>query len=239
MQTTLERIGAPKGFIYDPNLILYLPLHQLDGVSFADRSAYGHLATATGALWALQGRSFDGSDDVINCGSADILDTAFGGDTTGAYTYEWWAKHTTWTGDRGLLNKGNDPVFWGIWTHELTGNRLYWAIKVVNGTSNLLFVNWVISENTTAFNHFVLVGSGRAAAGWTLYVNGVAKTMTIDTNTLSGNVANAAANLFAPGRAWGNADYFHGILGELRVYNRALTLAEVWHNYLATKWRYQ
>ena len=35
-------------------------------------------------------------------------------------------------------------------------------------------------------------------------------------------------------------DVFHkGLIGEVRIYRRALTPTEVQHNYLATKWRYQ
>lgn len=42
------RAGEPEGFILDPRLVLYLPLWKLDGASFADHSAYGHLCTVKG-----------------------------------------------------------------------------------------------------------------------------------------------------------------------------------------------
>ena len=56
-------------FIFDPSLVLYLPLYQPDGASFASRDAYGHLCTVTGALWTPQGRTFDGADDIIDLGN--------------------------------------------------------------------------------------------------------------------------------------------------------------------------
>jgi hypothetical protein len=227
-----------RSFIRDSSLALYLPLWHPDlSVSpFLSKDLNAHSCTVTGATWGNQGRTFDGIDDVINCGSAAILDTAFGGDTTGAYTYEWWAKNTIDGPSRGQLVKGVDPTFWGMWTADAAGSlNLYWEIKVT-GETNDLFVYWTIGDVSTSFNHFMLTGSGRAAAGWTLYKNNSLVSMNINSNTLSSNVGNTADDLFAPGRAWGASGYFKGIEGEVWVYNRAKTLAE--SNYLATKWRY-
>ena len=69
-------------FIYDPSLVLYIPLHQLDGSLFMSQDAYGHLCTVTGAAWTLQGYDFDGTDDKIDCGSNTILDNLFDGGGT-------------------------------------------------------------------------------------------------------------------------------------------------------------
>ena len=59
-------------FIFDPSLVLYLPLHQRDGSSFMSKDAYGHVCTVTGAVWTPEGRLFDGVDDYIR---DYILDT--------------------------------------------------------------------------------------------------------------------------------------------------------------------
>ena len=41
------------------------------------------------------------------------------------------------------------------------------------------------------------------------------------------------------GAAWANRNYyFKGLIGDVRVYNRALTPLEIQRIYLATKWRY-
>ena len=65
-------------FIFDPSLVLYLPLYQLDGASFVSKDAHGHLCSVTGALWRPNGRWFDGTDDTI---AADSVASAgfFGG----------------------------------------------------------------------------------------------------------------------------------------------------------------
>ena len=57
-------------FIFDPSLVLYLPLGQLDGTSFVSQDAYGHLCTVTGTVWGSRGRYFDGADDLVNANAA-------------------------------------------------------------------------------------------------------------------------------------------------------------------------
>jgi len=51
-----------RDFIFDPSLVLYLPLYQLDGWAFMSRDAYGHLCSVTGAKWTPQGRDLDEQD---------------------------------------------------------------------------------------------------------------------------------------------------------------------------------
>ncbi len=227
-----------RRFRLDSSLVLYLPLYELDGATFQSKDAYGHLSTVTGALWTPQGRSFDGLDDVINCGSPSILDTAFGGDTTGSYTYIWWQKQAASDGtNRGFLDKGADPNFWGIY---LANGVLTLELKETDASNNMA-ATWPYWDATDAdkFVHFALIGTGRAVTNWILYKNLGTLARTTVTNTLSSNISNLADNLFAPGRAYGAAGYFLGTIGEVSVYNRALTLAEIQKNYLTTKFRYQ
>ena len=46
-------------------------------------------------------------------------------------------------------------------------------------------------------------------------------------------------NLIIGARDTGSVQNWGGLIGEARIYHRALTLPEVQHNYLATKWRYR
>ena len=57
----------------DPSLVLWLPLNQLDGATFASRDVYGHLCTNTVSTWVPEGRSFDGASAYIDCGNASAL----------------------------------------------------------------------------------------------------------------------------------------------------------------------
>src|SRR3990172_13167350 len=77
-------------FIYDPSLVFYVPLYELDGTTFQSKDAYGHLCTVTGALWRPQGRDFDGTDDVISAPDHNALDI------TGTVTLiSWFYPYTT------------------------------------------------------------------------------------------------------------------------------------------------
>ena len=75
-------------FIFDPSLVLYLPLYELDGASFMSKDAYGHLCTVTGATWTPRGRSFDGTDDHIALPQAAYQVAGDGDDLTILIWYE-------------------------------------------------------------------------------------------------------------------------------------------------------
>ncbi len=63
-------------FRYDPYLRLYIDFSKHDvqtGESFMSDDAHGHLCTATGGAWRLDGRAFDG-DDLVSCGADSSLD---------------------------------------------------------------------------------------------------------------------------------------------------------------------
>ena len=70
--------------VLDPSLVLWLPFRYLDGGSFMSRDAIGHECTNYGSLWTSQGRSFDGTDDYVDCGNDESLDI------TDAITIEAW-----------------------------------------------------------------------------------------------------------------------------------------------------
>ena len=86
-------------FVFDPSLVLYLPLYEMDGASFASRDAYGHRCTVTGALWRPNGRYFDAVNDGINCGTGSNLNL---GNTMDKYTMTAWIK-TSYAADEGEI----------------------------------------------------------------------------------------------------------------------------------------
>ena len=61
-----------RDFVFDPSLVLSLPLWKLDGAKIRSEDAYGHLCTAYGALWRPAGRWFDGINDYIGIPSSVI-----------------------------------------------------------------------------------------------------------------------------------------------------------------------
>jgi len=210
-------------FIFDPSLVLYLPLHRLDGASFMSKDAYGHLCTVTGALWTPRGRSFDGSDDYIDCGNKGSLEI------TGAITIELWLNPpSAFTKNETLVSKvtgGTQDI--NLYYYHAGG----YFIFVINGVWCLRLAATELTYG--AWNHLVFTiidGTTNNHA----FLNGIDKA----TNQNAPTMTSGTSTLYI-GSYIGTGEFFTGLIGEVRIYRRALTPLEAQHNYLATKWRYQ
>ncbi len=210
-------------FIFDPSLVLYLPLYEQDGSSLLSRDAYGHVCTVTGALWRPGGRYFDGVDDRIYCGDSAILDLV------SAFTLEIWVKTTDTEGV--LLAKRTTQSDWPFvfYVGASVTPALYaddGSADSVSSTSTLsdVMTHVVVTRDETTINFFF---NGQADAG--------------NPQTLKKGSSDADAK-FAIGAQWVVNTWNNpliGNIGEARIYSRVLTPQEIQHNYLATKWRYQ
>jgi len=213
-----------RGFIFDPSLVLYLPLWKLDGASFMSRDAYGHLCTKIGALWRPNGHYFDGTDDTITLADTASLRATvntheiwlkIGGQAAGAPTRRIiMVKHAT---DRlGLSITYVDATHVDMeFIADTAGAK---SARVQNWVADNEWHHWVgtfDSTRTRLYRDAVLIDTGDSDDTWT------------DTGT----------TLKIMGGAVGR--YVVASMGELREYNRALTPLEIQHNYLAIKWRYR
>ena len=212
-------------FIFDPSLVLYLPLWKLDGVKIKSGDAYGHLCTVTGAMWTPSGLKFDGGDDEINCGTPVAIFSSNG-------TWEIWVKPIT-AADQYLMScdpAGSTAGDAACMVSAATSKFRFWLND--GATEPSIYSNSAIDG--TSFYHLMMFFGN---AGLAMQVNGV---MQADTNAslVGGTVANQSmmVGAYRPGRGTGAVN---GIVGEARIYNRRLTPSEGLHNYLATKWRYR
>jgi hypothetical protein len=209
--------------IRGPSLVLDLPLYEPDGSSFVSKDAFGPTGVVSGALWTPQGRIFDG-DDKINVTSGPGI--------TGQAdrTLEVWVK----AGKIDFSSLGHVAA-WGIWNNHqyfglvARGNPATWQLA-----DGYTYYDSLMPVSVTAFHHVsvTFTGAGRTAK---IYVNGVQyrgdKTLSAGTNTAGGTPVLGSTPV--------NSNYFSGVTGEVRIYNRALSSMEIRHNYLAKKWRYQ
>jgi hypothetical protein len=212
-------------FIFDPSLVLYLPLHERDGSSFMSKDAYGHTGTVTGALWRPDGRYFDGIDDYINCGDLDLP----GNDVTiMAWIY---------------VNTAPAPGDYDGIVHIVdTGMHLRGTaagIKFVFHRPGVVLLDGTEDLVKTSTWHHVAASHPHgnfSTANTLLYVDGVNDTGTALSG--SGGADYSSGDTYI---GWNddNNEFFDGIIGEVLIYNRILTPAEIQNNYLATKWRYQ
>jgi len=208
-------------FIFDPSLVLYLPLYKLDGASFMSRDAYGHTCTVIGASWRPNGRYFDGSDDYISIPHNTLFN--FG---TGDFTIITWVNYQGGAGDTDYIvaktKAGLAPGF----VVYVAGNKVnFWG----NDCAGL--------SSTTA-----PVGAGwlqatvsRISGSHKMYINGIEEA----SGAATGDVDTAYALRIGIGNDL-DTEWLSGIVGELIIYKgKGLNPLEIQHNYLATKWRYR
>ena len=209
-----------RDFIFDPSLVLYLPLHKLDGASFMSKDAHGHLGTVTGALWMPRGRRFDGLDDYIDT----HLSTDLSG--SGDFTAEMWVE-----ADDGA------QVYAMAQSHALDPYASDWII-MLNQTTNLFWMRSVALAAPTGFdgnrwNHLAMVWE-KAVGKFKGYINGE---LLGQSEAVEGYGGVSSVKIGASGDA--TTGFFGGSINEVRICDQALTPLEIQHHYLATKRRYR
>ncbi len=223
-------------FVFDPSLVLYLPLYQLDGASFVSKDAHGHLCSVTGALWRPNGRYFDGTDDYITLGNISAVKFS----NTDRFSIYGWARKKRTATAQWLWGKRLDAGTYRGWDIEFTAtDALGIAMDSNNGTGNSI---WITSADTfTDTDRFMFLGfsydGSSAASGFTAYVDGEEISMSITADGLTATCEGGASFVIGARNTTGipiKAD-----VGEVLVYNRALTPQETQNIYLATKWRYR
>ena len=202
-------------FALDPYCKLYLPLWKLDGDSFADHSAYGHLCTNYGSLWTLQGRSFDGVDDYV-----EVPDSPSIRSWPDGITAEIWAKSNTenWNSSGMLVSKRNSFVLCPYGNTKI----LFWYIYDITWWN----VYYAIPEDIRDWHHYVATYS--ADRYLRLYMD---EKLVAGPKGPYGAIADDKG-IIAIGRDDGYVDrYFDGLIDEVRIYNRGLLTAEILKHY--------
>lgn len=200
-----------------------------------DQSGKSNNAVMNGATPNADGYwEFDGDDDFIDLGTQPIdSDLNASSPSGGGLTVEWWGYYNG-TGDSfqrivDRSNGGGSLNGWAIYTGAVgstTNIRL-----TVDGESTLLTSNLLMDANV--WQHW-LVSWDQGTGNWKWYKNGV----------LAG-VGNATYSIPAveTGMRIGSWNHstgreYNGKIGEMRIYPRALTPAQAFQNYNATKGEY-
>jgi len=210
-------------FVFDPSLVLYLPLYDSDGASFMSKDKHGHLCTVTGATWRPQGREFNGTSDLITLPIAVNQDGAI------ALTCEMWVKVGTWTGWRVFISSTSNSSAgqgWGI--IRPNSDLIDFQVRGKSAT-----YSWA---GDTDWHHIVGTWS-LAESIFQLYLDG--SPVGSNDGLPSAALTASGLNLYLGRWGYSASGYYSGIISEVRIYNRALTPQEIQHNYLATKWRYR
>jgi Concanavalin A-like lectin/glucanases superfamily/Bacterial Ig-like domain/Bacterial Ig domain len=193
-----------------PGLVAAYAFDEGSGTTAVDATGSGNNGAVVGATWA-PGRyggalSFDGTDDYVGLpGLGTFYNTAF--------TLEAWVQKATTKNDVGIVGSwtGNGPMLWVdhlASRHHLTlGGGL--ATYLDSGR------NPVVGQ----WQHLAATFDGASAR---YYVDGVE----VASRSFSGSVGSSntwriGAYGFAPG------GFFDGVIDEIRVYDRALSAAEI------------
>ena len=192
------------------------------GQTAADASGDGSTGTIVGASWTTAGKygdalSFNGTGNYVDLGNSASLNM------TGSMTVSAWVFATGNPPDDGqIVAKSDNSSGWQLKTTPDTGPNTFGISVSPNGTSHVQrYSNTVRSLNT--WYHVAGVYNA-AAQTLDIYVNGV-----LDDGVLSGPVpasqVGSAVNANIGRRTGGF--YFQGMIDEVRIYNVALTQAQI------------
>jgi hypothetical protein len=209
---TVTVTGAPPP--PSGGLVAAYAFNEGTGNTTADASGNGNTGTRVGPTWAA-GRfgsalSFDGADDFVSVADSASVDA------TGALTLEAWINPRTLSSYRMIVNKttnGQPSNYYLATVGQGLGFGFYtagWQDHVAGGVT--------LQPNT--WYHVAAVYSD-AANSVRLYVNGNEVFSGVETNSLTAN-----SNTLRMGIGFPN-EVFDGLIDEVRIYNRALTPAEI------------
>ena len=189
------------------------------GTTVADSSGNGHDGTIVGATRVPGGKfgsalDFDGTDDLVDLGNLDIV----GGS---GLTISLWMKADTFgISDARLVSKATgvqeDDHYWMVSTFSSKSVRF--RLKAGGSTTTLISGNDALSIGP--WIHVAMIYDG---AEMVIYADGVE----VGSATKTGVIDADASVPAAIGNQPQNGKSFDGILDEVRIYNRALTPAEI------------
>jgi hypothetical protein len=207
------------------------------GTTAADSSGNGNTGTLTnGPTWSTgkigQALSFDSADDYVNAGTLG----SFGSQRNNGFALSFWVKRNSaaasWLIGReenyDFLNALSIEINAGAWGNSVPGSVSFGlcsneaTLKCLQGSLN----SNLIPLNTWTHLGVVIIPSTNTIQ---FYINGVLKTTTYDIqdtpavfgNFLGGVPIGAISNSSS---AFG---FYNGLVDEVRIYNRALSAAEV------------
>jgi hypothetical protein len=202
-----------------PVLVAAYSFNEGTGTALTDFSGNGNNGTlANGPTWTTAGKyggalSFDGSNDIVNINDSASLDL-----TTGM-TIEAWVRPTTGTNWRTILMKerpGN--ITYGLYANTSSPSRP--AVELAtNASSSNGEVRGAAQLATNSWSHVAATFDGSFLR---LYVNG----NQVGSLPAGGSIITSSNALRIGGNTiWG--EYFRGQIDDVRIYNEALTQAQI------------
>jgi hypothetical protein len=223
LEDALEALGVepePEPPPLDPNLIAWWKLDDGQGYSATDvlgisnGTLYGNTQWVPGRIGPTA-LSFDGSGDYVDCGNDSSLNLG-----TSNFTISAWINVRSVPVGLcpGIVSKWQDLN--NRWYFHVFGPDYIQFTSKTNGN----FVYYVNTDHFLSFNQwyhvcFVADGLGK------IYVNGQDRTTGVSYTPAS--LSNNATLKIGYNGYTGSQQYFDGMIDDVRIYDRALSAAEV------------
>ena len=199
-------------------LVGYWKFNEGSGLTAQDLSGKrNHGTLINGPKWSL-GRehignalSFDGVDDYVDCGNDVSLD--IGGED---FTLEFWGKfEPDAKSENDVISNGTGTN--GNWLLMVYNKKLRGHLWTSDGGSNV--INSTINVDDGLWHQFLQVVSSDQII---LYIDGVEN----NRQTLTASKVSLQQTVFIGSRS-GTTTFAKGLIDEVRIYNRALSPAEI------------
>ncbi|MGZ9108869.1 MAG: LamG-like jellyroll fold domain-containing protein [Micavibrio sp.] len=228
-------VGKAPTVIVSSGLVGYWKFDEISGTTAADSSGNGNTGTLTnmdGATDWVAGHvgnalDFDGTNDFVNAGSAAVLDNL--GPVSGCV---WAYPRTTGGSYPTLMDKSSTGYLtdgWGFITGHSGGSYDFGYYNIA-GDGKDGGAAATIPMNTWSHLCFTWDGTahsgGNPTAGIKFYMNGVEVHAAVSAADYNPAFSDAAHSLRI-GSGGANAYPFKGVIDEVRLYNRVLTLGEI------------
>jgi hypothetical protein len=209
--------GSDSGDV-TAGLIAYYPFDETSGTTAADASGNGHTGSLMGgATWATGHRagavSLNGNNGYVGLPSGILS-------TTSNFTIATWIKLNNISTWARIFDFGTGTTTYMFLTVE-SGNGMRLAMTT-NGFNNEQRIDGP-TLSAGAWQHVAVTVSGSVG---TLYMNG-AKVATSSGMTLNGSSLGVTTQTWLGRSEFGNDPYIDGLLDDFRIYNRALSSAEM------------
>jgi hypothetical protein len=184
------------------------------GTSVTDASGNGNNGTIGTATWASLGKygkalTFNGTSARVMVNDSASLDL-----TTGMTLEAWVMPTASQSGWRTVIQKEVDTYFMGASSNS--------PRRPATGGTYGSTVTWIAGPSAIPVNTWTHLASTYDGANIRLYVNGTQ----VATVARTGSIAVSALPVWIGGNnPYG--EYFKGVIDEVRIYNRALSVAEI------------
>ena len=207
----------------EENMVGLWHFNEGSGNTTEDATTNNNDGTIYGASWTSQGKfnnalDFDGSNDYINFGNTNNFER------TDSFSYSFWIKTNSTTNYITIMSKTPYGSWQGMETFVFNGKIRFYLI----GAEEQLDVSSTSNINTGTWKYVVITYNGNSAAsGVKIYVDGVEGSS--GTGTLTTSIVNS--NNFQVSCRAGAYNCFYGIIDEVAIWNKVLSLEEIQEQY--------